>query len=104
MLTAPSLSESIIVAVEPLKPSSCSNVHIHRTSIAVVANAMYSASTLDVDTLDCFELLWLIAVLLNIITYPVVDLRSLWSPAQSESQYTCIWSVPFCVVLWYTNP
>src|SRR5271169_266106 len=99
MLTAPSLSESIIVAVEPLKPSSCNNVRIHRTSVAVVTNAMYLASTLDIDTPDCFELLWLIAVLLNIITYPVIDLWSLWSPAQSESQYTYIWSVPFCVVL-----
>src|SRR5271169_6420180 len=99
MLTAPSLSESIIVAVEALKPSSCNNVRIHRTSVAVVANAIYSASTLDVDTPDCFELLWLIVVLLNIITYPVVDLWSLWSLAQSESQYTCIWSISFCIVL-----
>src|SRR5271170_1804980 len=97
MLTAPSLSESIIVAVEALKPSSCNNVRIHRTSVTVVANAIYSASTLDVDTPDCFEHLWLITILLNIIIYPVIDLWSLWSPAQSKSQYTYICSISLCV-------
>ena len=83
---APWLSVQRTVASSPGPwPSSVRNCHIHLSSFVASARAIYSASIVDKATVTWSLLLYAIASLFNITTYPVVDRLVLMSAAQSVS-------------------
>ena len=68
-------------------PRSCSNQRNQISSAVVAASALYSASVLERATTVCFLLLQEIRESPRRKQYPVVDRRSVGSPAQSASEY-----------------
>ena len=56
-------------------------------SIVVTAKALYSASVLDRETVDCFRALQEIRLGPRKIQKPPVDFQSSWQLAQSASEY-----------------
>src|SRR5437868_13421365 len=80
------------------KSNSDKNWFTHLISCARADNAMYSASALDKHIVFCFLVDHITEQLPTLIRKPVVDLRSLVSPAQSESQYALTDNV------WFVSP
>jgi len=67
---------------------------IHKTFLIHSDVLMYSASAVDVATIDCFLLVQQIGLLPIKIIFPDVDFLSLISPAKSASVYPIISPLP----------
>ena len=67
---------------------------IHKTFLIHSDVLMYSASAVDVATIDCFLIVQQIGLLPIKIIFPDVDFLSFISPAKSESVYPIISPLP----------
>lgn len=76
----------MIRGVEGGTQSSCSRLVIHLISATVLATARYFASIEDHEIAFCFLEDHEIGELPKYTTHPVVEVRSVGSPAQSESE------------------
>ena len=72
----------------------CNMFLIHKTFLIHSDVLMYSASAVDVATIDCFLLVQQIGLLPIKIIFPDVDFLSLISPAKSASVYPIISPLP----------
>ncbi|MFS8011924.1 hypothetical protein Hanom_Chr14g01314711 [Helianthus anomalus] len=89
------LSQKIAVGFTWVVSRSLRSHLIQRTSLTVVAMALYSASADDRDTTDCFLDFQETGAPPRIRRYPVLDLLVMGQPSQSESVYATKSFIPF---------
>ena len=67
-------------------PREAKKDRIHTSSLVVIAMALYSASTNDLETIACFLVFQQTGELPSMMKYPVKDLLERGHPPQLESQ------------------